>query len=247
MVSAMGRTPHDDAPRMQRTSDAETWSVLHDEGVTPGDRATTAARVTHLIELGRDREAAELATATGGTMDPRTQLDEIGPLLAGVVGNIDPEQLDLPTPCADFTVRGVLQHMIGGATAFTAAFNGESPGVAETTDVLAGFGPALGALAEAVNRPDALDQTIDAPFGPTPGEAFARFIALDGLVHGWDLAVATGQLYEPSDRLVADVESFARQAVDPLRDGDTFQDAAPAPADAAPIERLAAFTGRSLA
>ncbi|MDZ7733268.1 MAG: hypothetical protein U5R31_09235 [Acidimicrobiia bacterium] len=67
---------------------------------------------------------------------------------------------------------------------------------------------------------------------------------LDGLVHGWDLAVATGQAYDPPDELVKEVEEFARGILDPLRDGDTFADAVEPPADAKPIERLAAYTGR---
>jgi len=218
----------------------------HDDEVTDTNRpANTAAEVTKLIELGRDREAAELATR-GGTMDPRSQLAEVGPLLAGVVSGISPEQLDAATPCAQFTVRGVLEHMIGGATAFAAAFNGEAPGEAATDDVLAGFGPALTGLAEAINRPGALDQTIDAPFGPTPGDAFARFVALDGLVHGWDLATATGQAYQPTDALVAEIDAFAHQVLEPLRDGDIFKGAVEPPADATPIERLAAYTGRTV-
>jgi uncharacterized protein (TIGR03086 family) len=67
---------------------------------------------------------------------------------------------------------------------------------------------------------------------------------LDGLVHGWDLAAATGQPYEPTDALVAEAEAYARQAVEPLRDGDTFGPAAVPPPSATPIQRLAAFTGR---
>ena len=178
-------------------------------------------------------------------MDPRSQLDEVGPLLAGVVGNITPDQLDTPTPCASFTVRGVLEHMIGGATQFTAAFGGQ-PAEADTSDVLAAFGPVLTALAESIHAPGALDRTVDAPFGPTPGDAFASFVVLDGLVHGWDLATATGQAYEPSDALVAGVDAFAHQALDPLRDGETFCAAQQPPASATPIERLAAYTGRKV-
>ena len=49
-------------------------------------------------------------------MDPLTQLEQLGPHLGGVVAGITPDQLDNPTPCDDFTVRGVLEHMIGGAT-----------------------------------------------------------------------------------------------------------------------------------
>lgn len=178
-------------------------------------------------------------------MDPLRQLDELGPLLAGVVGSISPGQLDNGTPCAEYTVRGVLEHMIGGATMFAAAFRGEAPGTADTDDVLASFAPALTSLAESINAPGALDRTVSAPFGDVPGETFARFVVLDGLVHGWDMATATSQRYEPSDALVTAVESFAKDALVPLR-GNAFGDAVDPPASATPIERLAALTGRDV-
>ncbi len=224
----------------------------------PQDAAITLRRVAKLIELGRDREAAELAAAQtesvshacthiqGGQMDVLSQLDELGPLLADVVGRITPDQLDEPTPCTEFTVRGVLEHMVGGATMFTAAFRGVEPGTPDTSDVLGGFGPALSGLAEAIHGPGALERTIQAPFGEVPGQTFARFVVLDGLVHGWDLATATGQSYEPPDALVSEVESFAQEVLAPMRDGVTFAEPIATPASATPIERLAAFTGRQL-
>jgi uncharacterized protein (TIGR03086 family) len=203
--------------------------------------------VTRLIEAGLDRAAARAGTTfdrTGGPMDALTQLGQVGPLLAGVVGNITSDDLDRPTPCSEFTVRGVLQHMIGGATLFAAAYRQETPSEPDLSDVLAGFGPAMENLFGALTAPGALDQKIAAPFGEVPGEAFARYIALDGLIHGWDLATATGQPYNPPDDLVAEIEAYAHQAVDPLRDGDAFSEAVEPAPDATPIERLAAYTGR---
>ncbi len=179
-------------------------------------------------------------------MDVLIQLNELGPLLGGVVGGISSDQLDNKTPCDEFTVRGVLEHMIGGATMFAAAFRGEAPGEPDMSDVLAGFGPALGELAGSIQAPGALDRTVAAPFGDVPGETFARFVVLDGLVHGWDLAMATGQTYLPSDDLVSSVSEFATDAVAPLRDGVTFGAEVEAPASATPIERLAALTGRQI-
>jgi uncharacterized protein (TIGR03086 family) len=227
-------------------------SVIHeDRGMNQHESS-----VTELIEAGRDREAAELGasrrTATsavsahrqGGPMDPLTQLGQVGPLLAGVVATITVEQLNRPTPCAEFSVRGVLEHMIGGATVFAAAYRGQNPAEPDVTDVPAGFGPALDDLAAAMSAPGALDRTITAPFGEVPGDTFARFVVLDGLVHGWDLATATGQPYDPPAELVAEVDGFACQTLDPLRDGQTFAAAVEPAPDATPIERLAAYTGR---
>jgi uncharacterized protein (TIGR03086 family) len=202
------------------------------------------ARVAELLALGRDREAAELADR-GGPMDVLDQLDELGPVLGAVAAGITEDQLDAPTPCADFTVRGVLEHMVGGATTFAAAFRGvEPPAEADSSDVLAAFGPALTGLVEAIQAPGALDRTVHAPFGELPAESFARFVVLDGLVHGWDLAVATGQAYDPPDALVADAARFAQATIEPMRDGDTFAAAVEPAPSATPIERLAAFTGR---
>jgi uncharacterized protein (TIGR03086 family) len=185
------------------------------------------------------------------TMGPLEQLDELEPLLGQVASGIAPDDLDAPTPCASFTVRGVLGHMIGGATQFAAEFRGDpAPAIVgdldQGADVVARAGSSLGGLMGAIRSPGALERTITTPFGEMPGDAFARFLVLDGLVHGWDIATATGQAYEPSDALVAEADAFARQAIAPtMRDGDTFAAATEPPAGATPIERLAAFTGRS--
>jgi uncharacterized protein (TIGR03086 family) len=212
--------------------------------------------VSKLIEAGRDREAAQHGALVddegitthpldhGATMDPLTQFAQLAEPLGTVMAGITPDQLDRPTPCAEFTVRGVLEHMIGGATMFTAAYRGETPPEPDLGDVLADIGPALAALGDAISAPGALDRTVAAPFGRVPGETFARYVVLDGLVHGWDLATATDQAYDPPDELVAAAHTYARQTLDPLRDGDTFADAVDAPLNASPIQRLAAYTGR---
>src|SRR5215211_251033 len=89
------------------------------------DAAMTTADVPdrstdELIALGRDREAVVAATrdcalreATppGGTMEGPDQLDRLMPLLRRIVDGMSPEQLDDPTPCAFFTVAGVMEHM----------------------------------------------------------------------------------------------------------------------------------------
>ncbi len=206
--------------------------------------------VAELIAVGRDHEAARRGadhhTTTGGRMDPLAQLDLLAPQLAKVVGGITPADLDRPTPCAEFDVRGVLEHMIGGATMFAAAYRGETPAEPDMSDPLAAFGPALGDLAAAVTAPGALDRTVASPFGDINGETFARFVVLDGLVHGWDLATATGQPYDPPAALVDEVSTFAQEALEHLRDGGTFGPPVQPPDSATPIEQLAAFTGRRI-
>lgn len=183
-------------------------------------------------------------------METLDQLDGLGPVLGGVVSQVGPSQLDEPTPCADFTVRGVLEHMIGGATMFAATFRGAETAPTVPTDIgdpVLTFAAAMMELVAAIRSPGALDRKVDAPFGRVEGDTFARFVVLDGLVHGWDLATATGQAYEPPDELVATVDSFARQAISPdMRGAGMFAAEAQPPADASPMERLVAFTGRTV-
>ena len=210
--------------------------------------------LTQLIQHGRDREAAELASRRlpsndeGAPMDPRAQLELILPMLTTLVAPLDEAQLGAPTPCAKFTVRDILEHMVGGATMFAAAFRGDAPAApAVGTDAASAFPSAMAELLDAVGSPGALDRTIPAPFGEVPGEVFARFVALDGLVHGWDIATATGQPYDPPAEVVAAVEAFARQAIgDEMRDGDTFAAAVEPPPDASPLLRVVAHTGRQV-
>lgn len=208
--------------------------------------------ITDLIVLGRDREAVAAATRTnnqGGPVDGVQQLDEIIPLIEAVVDRITPDQLDNPTACATFTVTGVLEHMIGGATHFSPAFRGEAAGSVaplegELTDR---WRRAMAELLSSLHSPGAQDRTVTAPFGEVPVSAFARYTAFDGLVHGWDLSRATGLPYEPPDGLVAEVDAFARQFVQPaMRDGDTFAAETDAPPEATPLEGIVAFSGRQI-
>jgi uncharacterized protein (TIGR03086 family) len=72
-------------------------------------------------------------------------------------------------------------------------------------------------------------------------------VAFDGLIHGWDLASSTGLDYELPPAVIAAVDEFARGALtSQMRDGDTFKEATTAPKDATQMERLVAFSGRSL-
>jgi uncharacterized protein (TIGR03086 family) len=222
-----------------------------DRAVEPGP---TTDAITQLIQRGRDREAAalgseRLATTTGGTsMDPINQLDQVMPMLKDIVATLTPEELAAQTPCDKFAVQDVLEHMIAGGSMFAAAFRGEAPPAAPPSgDPLVLFPKVMDELVASMKAPGALDQMVDAPFGTVPGEVFARFVALDGLVHGWDVSTATGKAYAPPADLVGAADAFAHQALAPeMRDGETFKAETEVSAGASPIERLAAFTGRTV-
>ena len=186
-------------------------------------------------------------------MEGNEQLEVIIPMLKQVRAGIRPEQLDASTPCASFTVSGVLDHMAGLASAYAPAFRGDpapsdgGPSAPGDNDRTARFQLAMDALLDAVQSPGALQRTINTPFGPMPGSMFARLVAFDGLIHGWDLATSTDQTWDPPEDVVAEIDAFARQAITPeMRDGDTFAQETHAPPDATPLRRLVAFSGRTI-
>lgn len=184
-------------------------------------------------------------------MDGSEQLSMIIPMLKGVADRIRDDQLGAKSPCAEFDVAGVLGHMTGLASSFAPMFRGEEP--AEVSSLpgdatpTVQFNHAMDGLLAAVSSPGALERTIQTPGGPMPGAVFARLVAFDGLVHGWDLAIATQQDWQPPEHLVAEVDTFAREAITAeMRNGDAFGPEQQPPANADTMLRLVAFTGRQL-
>lgn len=183
-------------------------------------------------------------------MEPTDQLAHVLPAVCGVVDGLDPMQLHAPTPCREFDVHGVLDHLMVGAATCAYLFRGEDPPEMKAPPVYGRvpdreFHQAMDDLFDAVRSPGALDRTIATPFGPMRGEDFARFLAFDVLVHGWDLSQATGQRYRVDPDVVAVADDFARQALTPdLRDGDVFAAEVDAPDGADRLQRLVAFSGR---
>jgi uncharacterized protein (TIGR03086 family) len=183
-------------------------------------------------------------------MEPTEQLSYILPTLSATVDRIAAAQLDDPTPCSDFNVHDVLDHMIVLGASFTYWFRGEDAPELEAPEVsdrvpAAEFREVMDDLLDAVKSPGAMERTISAPMGEMPGSVFARLVAFDGLVHGWDLASSTGLKFELPTVVIDSVDGFARDALTAdMRDGDTFKEETMPPDNADAMERLAAFSGR---
>ncbi|SDM40997.1 TIGR03086 family protein [Geodermatophilus siccatus] len=171
--------------------------------------------------------------------------------LARVVTGIRADQLGHPTPCDGTPVAGLLAHVVGLTTAFRMA--------AEKTPVSGGPSaspddlppdwrtriPAqLDALVEAWQRPSAWEGTAEAGGVVMPAPVAAVVTLDEVLVHGWDLAVATGQDYTADPASVAACTEFAAQAAAQGPTPGLFGPAVPVPDDAPPLDRLLGLTGR---
>jgi len=91
-----------------------------------------------------------------------------------------------------------------------------------------------------------LERVFQAPIGPAPGAVLLHLRITELLVHGWDLARATGQPAHLPDDLAEEELAFARglSAPDVPRSGHPFGPAQGVADDAPTIDRLAAYLGR---
>ncbi len=170
-----------------------------------------------------------------------------------IVENVPREQLALSTPCHDWHVHDLIDHIVG-ATDFFAdiAELGSSPEDREWPsyadgDFIRSFGEQARRVVTAFSAPGAMEQTMVLPTGPAPGSRCIQVATGEIFVHGWDLAKSTGQDMPP-DRGVADAllsSEWSSMCAD-VRNADpsVFAPEIPAPREGPAIDRLVGFLGR---
>jgi uncharacterized protein (TIGR03086 family) len=173
--------------------------------------------------------------------------------VARIVEAIRDDQLDGSTPCTKSTVGALLDHLDGLSQAFTAAARKTPlPGPPSVdanhlaVDWRTSIPARLAELAKAWQDPDAWQGRTAAGGIDLPGE-IAGVIALDEVVvHGWDIAVATGQDYDVEPALLAATHGFVQASVEENPDGTPglFGPPVPVAADASPLDKLIGLTGR---
>ena len=186
-------------------------------------------------------------------MDPVSHLsaalDTTGQVLDGVGG----QQWDGPTPCPDWDVRALASHVVTGNLRFAGALAGQpaeaDPPPADPAPAGASLPQAYresaAALLAAFREPGALERTVTVPFGTVPGMVALHLRVTELLVHGWDLARATGQAVAfPEEAAAAELDFTARMLPQVPPDRSPFGPPQPAAPDAPAIDRLAALLGR---
>ncbi|MDP9866219.1 MULTISPECIES: TIGR03086 family metal-binding protein [Streptosporangium] len=159
---------------------------------------------------------------------------------AAVVGGIREDQLDLPTPCTEFDVRALVGHMSWVAVMFEALARKEQapPEDADHTS----FGSRAAGMVAAWSRPESFEGT-----SPTMGMPMTTVYQMglgDMVIHGWDLARATGQDYEVDAETAEAVAAFVERMAPQARQAGIFGEPPAVPRDAPPLERALAFSGR---
>ena len=135
------------------------------------------------------------------------------------VAAVTAEQWARPTPCEEWTVRDLVVHIVEGSRMATALLDGASADEARRAfgvahgDLVDELGAAFADELAAFARPESFDMTIHHPHtGDIPGIRLYEFRTGDYLLHGWDLARATGTDEALPDDLVTSVWS----AIEPM-------------------------------
>lgn len=149
--------------------------------------------------------------------------------------------LTVPTPCTDWQLRDLLNHMLETQRYFVSAGRGESASPPGQTppDLLsdspaADFDRARAELIAVFGQAGVIEKTM-----PALGIAFA-----DALLHGWDVARATGQDPTMPDGLAAAAYQVIHGRFTEEQRQGVFAPEVPVPDDASAQDRLLAYTGR---
>jgi uncharacterized protein (TIGR03086 family) len=176
-----------------------------------------------------------------------------------IVSTITADQLDLATPCTDWTLRDLLEHMTAQHNGFAAAVSGVRTDVEFwrpkplSSDFQAEYATAADAVLAAFAAPGATEGTCYLPElrdGITLPSAMAiSFHFIDYVVHGWDVAAALGVPIEFDDELLDAGLMVASQvpAEGPEREQPdaSFGPVVPVAEDAPKLDRILALLGRS--
>jgi uncharacterized protein (TIGR03086 family) len=165
-----------------------------------------------------------------------------------VLANVQPEQFGAPTPCSEWTIRDLIEHVVGGNehVGIWSGSTDEPP--ARPDDIVAAHRAAAAAAHEVFARPDGMSTMFKLPFGEIPGQIFIGMRTSDVLTHAWDLAAATGQSTDLDPELAAEQLASVRAFVGPQfrGPGRPFGDEQRCSSERSPADQLAAFLGRKV-
>lgn len=171
---------------------------------------------------------------------------------ARVVGGVRDDQLTDVTPCRDWDMHALLNHMILW-TAYSAerrARDEPLPDELMARDFVAepGYAAAyeaqLGRAVAAWSDPAAWERDLNVMGSPTPAADVGAMLLAEMVLHGWDIAKASGQDYACADHVAAAVLVTVEASAELFRKYEGFADPVAIPEPASAFGRALAMSGR---
>jgi uncharacterized protein (TIGR03086 family) len=209
---------------------------------------STGAKQPRIEQRKGTQEMADIMTTADIPELHRRAIQGFGERLRAV----GDDQWHLPTPCTEWDVRMLVNHVTGENLWTVPLFAGktiEQVGDALGGDILgddpiatwdASEGPAI----ESVQAPGAMERSVDLSRGPTPGRDYATEMLMDYLMHSWDLARATGGDEKLDPEVVAFCIEWFAGVEDAYRASGAIAERPPIPDDADQQTVMLAMTGR---
>lgn len=167
---------------------------------------------------------------------------------SALVSNVRPDQLDGPTPCPEYDVRTLLNHIVGWLRTFAAGANGRSPAEDPTTYATEDHAGEFKAAADDIVagwRAGGTDRAVSFAGNEMPGAVVLGMTLMEYVTHGCDLAIATGQEVPFSDEELETTLAHAqRNLADDAMRGNFFGPRVPVADDAPVLDRYLGFLGR---
>ncbi len=177
--------------------------------------------------------------------DPVEQLQAAGDEMARLIEGVRDDQWSAPTPCTEWSVTELVDHIIESVARFAHILRPDNPPEAVSTRSADDYRAQTRALLAALREPGVMEQEYAVPVGTVSGAVVVHLRLTETLVHGWDLAQATGQTTRFDDAVAAQELEFTKGAL-AIVPADRQPFAAPqsVPDSGTALERLAALLGR---
>ncbi|MCX4591803.1 TIGR03086 family metal-binding protein [Streptomyces sp. NBC_01549] len=193
------------------------------------------------------------ASTSSAPSDPRTSLMKAVALAGRTLAAIRPEQYDSATPCPEYDVRALSNHLVSVLRRVAVVGAGGEffsvPHFAEDVadgDWAVAWDAAAGDVDAVWSDPAVLDLQVSLPWGSFTGSAMALSYTTEFTLHTWDLATATGQSPEWDPEVLAGPLATMRQTVPAQPRGNPvpFGPVVEVPEDAPDIDKVVGWHGR---
>jgi len=185
-------------------------------------------------------------------MNLHAEMTEAAGAAAHAVDNVRSDQLTGPTPCPDWDVRTLLNHLILW-TSYSLERRAQGESVSEELmnsdfaaepDFAAAYRTQLDRALAAWADPAAWERKLNVMGSQTPAADVAALAIAELVLHGWDLAVATGQAYTVQDEAAAAALAAVEANAELYRQYKGFADPVTLPDGAPVLDRALALSGR---